>query len=45
MVYVYPDDQAEQMLVVVNDTSLYGLTGAIFSNDRCVCVCVSPFAI
>ena len=36
-VYVYPDNQAEEMLHVVNDTSLYGLTGAVFSNDRLVC--------
>ena len=35
-VYVYPDNQAEEMLHVVNDTSLYGLTGAVFSNDRLV---------
>lgn len=33
-VYVYPDSQAEEMLDVVNSTSVYGLTGAIFSNDR-----------
>ena len=33
-VYVYPDSQAEEMLEVVNSTSVYGLTGAIFSNDR-----------
>lgn len=33
-VFVYPDNQAEEMLNVVNDTSMYGLTGALFSNDR-----------
>lgn len=32
--YVYPDSQAEETLHVVNDTSVYGLTGAVFSNDR-----------
>lgn len=33
-VYVYPDSQVEEMLEVVNSTSVYGLTGAVFSNDR-----------
>ena len=33
-VYVYPDSQAEDMLHVVNETSPYGLAGAVFSNDR-----------
>ena len=33
-VYVYPDSEAEEMLEVVNSTSVYGLTGAVFSNDR-----------
>ena len=32
--YVYPDGQAEEMLNVVNDTSVYGLTGAVFASDR-----------
>ena len=35
-VYVYPDSEVDEMLEVVNNTSLYGLTGAIFSNDRSV---------
>ena len=33
-VYVYPDDQYAQTLEVLDDTSPYALTGAIFSNDR-----------
>ena len=35
-VYVYPDSQAEDMLHVVNETSVYGLAGAVFSSDRLV---------
>jgi 1-pyrroline-5-carboxylate dehydrogenase len=33
-VYVYPSDQFEQILEVVNTTSPYGLTGAVFAQDR-----------
>ena len=32
--YVYPDDKFEETLEVCNHTSPYGLTGAIFANDR-----------
>ena len=32
--YVYPDDRWEETLRVVNETSPYGLTGAVFSRDR-----------
>ncbi len=32
--YVYPDDKFEETLEVCNNTSPYGLTGAIFANDR-----------
>ncbi|HSC49090.1 MAG TPA: L-glutamate gamma-semialdehyde dehydrogenase [Gaiellaceae bacterium] len=32
--YVYPEDQWEQTLELVDDTAAYGLTGAIFSQDR-----------
>ncbi|EGD79871.1 aldehyde dehydrogenase 4 family [Salpingoeca rosetta] len=34
--YVYPDDQWEETLDLVNKTSPYGLTGSIFSADRSV---------
>ncbi|MFN8277514.1 MAG: L-glutamate gamma-semialdehyde dehydrogenase [Chitinophagales bacterium] len=33
-VYVYEDDQFEAILEVIDSTSIYALTGAIFSNDR-----------
>lgn len=33
-VYVYEDDQWEETLELVNNTSIYALTGAIFSQDR-----------
>ena len=33
-VYVYPDDQWESILEVVDSTSPYALTGAVFSIDR-----------
>ena len=33
-VYVYPDGKFEETLELCNDTSPYGLTGAIFSQDR-----------
>lgn len=33
-VYVYPDDEFDATLDVVDDTSRYGLTGAIFATDR-----------
>ena len=32
--YVYPEDEWEQTLELVDDTAPYGLTGAIFSQDR-----------
>jgi 1-pyrroline-5-carboxylate dehydrogenase len=32
--YVYPDDEFEQTLELCNNTSPYGLTGSIFSQDR-----------
>ena len=32
--YVYPEDEWEQTLELVDDTAQYGLTGAIFSQDR-----------
>ena len=32
--YVYPDDQWEETLSVVDRTSPYALTGAVFSRDR-----------
>ncbi len=33
-VYVYPDNEFESTLEIVDSTSPYALTGAIFSNDR-----------
>jgi len=33
-IYVYEDDQWEQTLDLVDQTSPYALTGAVFSNDR-----------
>lgn len=32
--YVYPDDQVDETAELLNDTSIYGLTGAIFATDR-----------
>ncbi|MFH1157424.1 MAG: L-glutamate gamma-semialdehyde dehydrogenase [Pseudomonadota bacterium] len=32
--YVYPDDQWEEILKVIDRTSPYALTGAVFSRDR-----------
>lgn len=33
-IYVYADDQFEQILDIADQTSPYALTGAIFANDR-----------
>jgi 1-pyrroline-5-carboxylate dehydrogenase len=33
-VYIYPDNEFEQTLDLLDETSPYGLTGAIFSQDR-----------
>ncbi|WP_350343028.1 L-glutamate gamma-semialdehyde dehydrogenase [Proteinivorax tanatarense] len=33
-IFVYPDDEFEQTLKLVNETSPYGLTGSIFAKDR-----------
>ena len=33
-VYVYPDDEYEKTLRLCDETSAYGLTGAVFSRDR-----------
>jgi 1-pyrroline-5-carboxylate dehydrogenase len=33
-IYVYPDDEYEETLSLCNETSPYGLTGAIFAQDR-----------
>jgi 1-pyrroline-5-carboxylate dehydrogenase len=33
-IFVYEDDQIEQTLTLLDETSLYALTGAIFSQDR-----------
>jgi len=33
-IFVYDDENYEKMLIIVDETSPYALTGAIFSNDR-----------
>jgi len=33
-IFVYEDDQLDQTLTLLDETSLYALTGAIFSRDR-----------
>ena len=33
-VYVYPGDEYEKVLSLVNDTSPYGLTGAVFAKEQ-----------
>lgn len=33
-VYVYPDDEMDKTLDILNHTSIYALTGAVFSQDR-----------
>lgn len=33
-IYVYPDEKFEETLSICDNTSPYGLTGAVFSNDR-----------
>ena len=33
-VYVYPDNKFEETCELIDTTTTYGLTGAVFSNDR-----------
>jgi 1-pyrroline-5-carboxylate dehydrogenase len=33
-IYVYPDDRVDETVETLNNTSIYALTGAIFSTDR-----------
>jgi len=33
-IYVYPDEEFEKTLKICDETSPYGLTGSVFSNDR-----------
>jgi len=33
-VYVYPNDECEETLHLVNETSIFGLTGSVFARDR-----------
>ncbi len=33
-IYVYPDAEFEKTLALCDQTSIYGLTGAVFANDR-----------
>jgi len=35
-VYVYPDDQFDETMDILDKTSIYGLTGAVFAEDRYV---------
>ena len=35
-IYVYSDDQVEETVDLLDETSIYGLTGAIFAQDRFV---------
>ena len=35
-IYVYPKDQWRETIEILNETSEYALTGAIFSDDRYV---------
>jgi 1-pyrroline-5-carboxylate dehydrogenase len=34
--YIYPDNKVDETVEVLNDTSIYALTGAIFAEDRYV---------
>ncbi len=33
-IYVYPDNQVDETVEILNNTSIYALTGAIFASDR-----------
>lgn len=33
-VYVYPDDEYKETLRLVDSTTSYGLTGAVFAQDK-----------
>lgn len=33
-IYVYPDNQMEMAIDLVNDTTAFALTGAVFSQDK-----------
>ena len=33
-VYVYPDEEYKETLRLVDSTSSYGLTGAVFAQDK-----------
>lgn len=33
-VYVYPDDKYKETLQLVDNTTSYGLTGAVFAQDK-----------
>ena len=39
--YVYPDDQIGQTAKILNETSMYALTGAIFAQDRYAIECLT----
>ena len=35
-IYVYEDDKLDEVLTLIDSTSIYALTGAVFANDRYV---------
>jgi len=39
--YVYPDDQVAETVQVLNETSIYALTGAIYAQDRYAIECLT----
>ena len=40
-IYVYPDDQIHETATLLNETSMYALTGAIFAQDRYAIECLT----
>jgi len=40
-IYVYKDDQIPETVEILNNTSMYALTGAIFSQDRYAIECLT----
>ncbi|MEN8230343.1 MAG: L-glutamate gamma-semialdehyde dehydrogenase [Bacteroidota bacterium] len=40
-IYVYPDDKVEETAVLLDQTSMYALTGAIFAQDRYAIECLT----
>ncbi|MDA3833818.1 MAG: L-glutamate gamma-semialdehyde dehydrogenase [Spirochaetales bacterium] len=40
-IYVYEDDKVSETVEILNDTSIYALTGAIFATDRYAIECLT----